>query len=109
MVLSCLACHFCLFGIFSLVTIMARTLYPTELPVRQASWYIKEDATFSDALAAVRRHLWSRLNYDRSPQNPDLFLIPQAALFLLWNQPAIQYEMGKVQPIKSSVFESLVP
>jgi hypothetical protein len=73
----------CLFGIFSLVTLMAKVLYPTELPVRQTSWYIKEDATFSDALAAVRRHLWSRLNYERSPQNPDLFLIPQAALFSL--------------------------
>jgi len=73
----------CLFGIFSLVTIMARTLYPTELPVRQTSWYIKEEATFSDALAAVRKHLWSRLNYERSPHNPDLFLIPQAALFSL--------------------------
>ncbi|HEY5729661.1 MAG TPA: hypothetical protein VIS72_06575, partial [Anaerolineales bacterium] len=69
--------------IFSLVTILARTLYPTELPVRQASWYIKADATFCDALAAVRRHLWSRLNYERSPQFPDLFLIPQAALFSL--------------------------
>jgi hypothetical protein len=73
----------CLFGIFSLVTIMARTLYPTELPVRQTSWYIKEEATFSDALAAVRKHLWSHLNYERSPQNHDLFLIPQAALFSL--------------------------
>jgi hypothetical protein len=73
----------CLFGIFSLVTIMARTLYPTELPVRQTSWYIKEEATFSDALAAVRRHLWSHLNYERSSQNPDLFLIPEAALFSL--------------------------
>jgi hypothetical protein len=73
----------CLFGIFSLVTLMARTLYPTELPVRQTSWYIKDDATFSDALAAVRRHLWSYLNYERSSQNPDLFLIPQAALFSL--------------------------
>jgi len=73
----------CLFGIFSLVTIMARTLYPTELPVRQTSWYIKEEATFSDALAAVRKHLWSRLNYERSPHNPDLFLIPQATLFSL--------------------------
>ena len=73
----------CLFGIFSLVTIMASILFPTELPVRQTSWYLKEDATFSDALAAVRRHLWSRLNYERSPQNPDLFLIPQAALFSL--------------------------
>jgi len=73
----------CLFGIFSLVTIMAKVLYPNELPVRQTSWYIKEDATFSDALAAVRRHLWSRLYYERSPQNPDLFLIPQAAFFSL--------------------------
>jgi hypothetical protein len=62
---------------------MAKLLYPTELPVRQTSWYIKEQATFSDALAAVRKHLWSHLNYERSPQNPDLFLIPQAALFSL--------------------------
>jgi len=73
----------CLFGLFSLVTILAKLLFPTELPVRQTSWYAKEEATFSDALAAVRRHLWSRLNYERSPQNPDLFLIPQAALFSL--------------------------
>jgi hypothetical protein len=73
----------CLFGIFSLVTIMTKMLYPTELPVRQTSWYSKNEATFSDALAAVRKHLWSHLNYERSPQNPDLFLIPQAALFSL--------------------------
>jgi hypothetical protein len=73
----------CLFGIFSLVTIMTKLLYPSELPVRQTSWYIKEEATFSDALAAVRKHLWSHLNYERSLQNPDLFLIPQAALFSL--------------------------
>jgi hypothetical protein len=75
----------CLFGIFSLVTLMAKVLYSDELPVRQTSWYIKNDATFSDALAAVRRHLWSHLNYERSPQNPDLFLIPKAALFSLVN------------------------
>jgi len=73
----------CLFGIFSLVTSMAKVLYPTELPVRQTSWYIKDEATFSDALAAVRRHVWSHSNYERSSQNPDLFLIPEAALFSL--------------------------
>jgi hypothetical protein len=72
-----------LFGIFSLVTIMANVLFPTELPVRQTSWYSKDEATFSDALAAVRKHLWNRLNYKRSSQNPDLFLIPKAALFSL--------------------------
>jgi hypothetical protein len=73
----------CLFGLFSLVTLLAKLLFPTVLPVRQTSWYIKDEATFSDALAAVRRHLWHHLNYTRSSQNPDLYLIPQAALFSL--------------------------
>jgi hypothetical protein len=73
----------CLFGLFSLVTIIAKLLFPNELPVRHNSWYIKEEATFSDALAAVRKHLWQSLNYKRSTQNPDLFLIPKAALFSL--------------------------
>jgi hypothetical protein len=73
----------CLFGLFSLVTIIAKLLFPDELPIRRNSWYIKEEATFSDALAAVRRHLWCHLNYKRSPQNPDLYLIPKAALFSL--------------------------
>jgi hypothetical protein len=73
----------CLFGLFSLVTILAKLLFPDELPIRHNSWYIKEEATFSDALAAVRRHLWQRLNYKRSSQNPDLYLIPKAALFSL--------------------------
>jgi hypothetical protein len=73
----------CLFGLFSLVTLLAKLLFPTVLPVRQTSWYIKDEATFSDALVAVRRHLWHHLNFTRSSQNPDLYLIPQAALFSL--------------------------
>lgn len=73
----------CLFGLFSLVTISAKLLFPNELPLRHNSWYLKEEATFSDALAAVRRHLWGHLNYKRSPQNPDLFLIPKTALYSL--------------------------
>ena len=73
----------CLFGLFSLVVIMAKLLYPENLPVRQTSWYKKDGATFSDALAAVRSHLWSDSNYNRSPQNPDLLLIPQATLSFL--------------------------
>ena len=73
----------CLFGLFSFVALMAKVLYPENLPVRQTSWYKKDGATFSDALAAVRQHLWSRSNYCRSPQSPDLFLIPHAALFSL--------------------------
>jgi hypothetical protein len=49
----------CLFGIFSLVVIMAKLLYPQELPLRQAKWYEKDEAAISDVLAAVRRHLYS--------------------------------------------------
>jgi hypothetical protein len=69
--------------LFSLIMIMAKLLFPKKLPVRHNSWYLKEEATFSDALAAVRRHLWQNLNYSRSSQNPDLFLIPEVDFFSL--------------------------
>jgi len=48
----------CLFGIFSFVVILAKRLFPKSLPVRQAAWYSKEEATFRDVLSAVREHLW---------------------------------------------------
>ncbi len=57
----------CLFGIFTLVTLMAKLLHPTNLPIRQAAWYPKSEATFSDALAAVRRHLWAGSNNYATP------------------------------------------
>ncbi len=68
----------CLFGLFSLVVAMAKTLHPTELPLRQTSWYQKTEATFSDALAAVRQHLWGSFNFDTSSANADMRLIPSA-------------------------------
>ena len=50
----------CLFGLFSLVTLMAvRMVTDGQLPVVQAAWYRKEQATFSDAIAFVRRKLWA--------------------------------------------------
>jgi len=48
----------CLLGLFSLVTLLADALHGTALPPRQRAWYAKPEATFLDALAAVRRHLW---------------------------------------------------
>ena len=57
-----------LLALFSIVTLMASRLATHDrLPVLQASWYRKLNPTFSDALAAVRKHLWS---------NPDLFMSP---------------------------------
>ncbi len=73
----------CLFGIFSLVVIMAKVLHPKELPLRQAEWYEKDEAAFSDVMAAVRRHLWEGPNNSYSANNDEMILIPRSALFSL--------------------------
>jgi hypothetical protein len=70
----------CLMGLFSLVVVMAYTLHPEQLPIRQASWYPKTDATFSDALAVVRRDLWTNFDYSTSTDEDDLYLISETAL-----------------------------
>jgi hypothetical protein len=70
----------CLLGLFSLVVLMAKTLHPQRLPLRDTRWYTKREATFSDALAAVRQHLWDRFNYRTSSADADLCLIPRALL-----------------------------
>jgi len=74
----------CLFGIFSLVVLMVKCLHPDPdtLPARQTAWYPKTEATFSDALAAVRRDFWSK-NFSTSPDTADVLLIPRATLFSL--------------------------
>jgi hypothetical protein len=49
-----------LLGLFSVVVLMAHRMMadrPTEI-VRRAAWYDKSHATFSDALALVRKELW---------------------------------------------------
>jgi hypothetical protein len=70
----------CLFGVFSLVVLMATVLHSDTLPIRQASWYPKREATFSDALAAVRSDLWRSVNCSTSAQDADRLLIPRATL-----------------------------
>jgi hypothetical protein len=70
----------CLFGLFSVIVAMAQTLHPKTLPLRETSWYHKDEATFSDALAAVRGHLWSSFNPSTSPTDADLCLIPRPML-----------------------------
>ncbi len=50
-----------LLGLFSVVTLMAHRLQlhaPGSLRPRACAWYAKSRVTFSDALAAVRAHLW---------------------------------------------------
>jgi hypothetical protein len=56
-----------LLGLFSMVTLWARPLMASNgLFVRQASWYAKKQATFSDTLALVRYHLWRDTTFGMS-------------------------------------------
>ena len=57
----------CLLGLFSLVAVLADRLHGADLPTRRTAWYPKGEATFSDALAAVRRSLWGQRNDATSP------------------------------------------
>jgi len=48
----------CLFGLYSIVTMLAQQLATEKkLTTKSTAWYAKEVATFSDAIAAVRRYL----------------------------------------------------
>ncbi|MGB8644988.1 MAG: transposase [Anaerolineae bacterium] len=66
-----------LFGLFSLVTLLAHQ-HATQnaLPVRQTAWYAKPVPTFSDALAAVRQHLWSDPGFLLSLFKVDIAKVP---------------------------------
>jgi|SRR5579859_396478 len=56
-----------LLGLFSMVTLFARPLIEANgLWVRQASWYPKQQATFSDTIALVRSHLWRETTFGMS-------------------------------------------
>ena len=66
----------CLLGLFSLITLMAHRLHGAQLPKQQASWYAKSDATFSDALAAVRLDLLQIPKCLMSSDRYDRYLFP---------------------------------
>jgi hypothetical protein len=67
----------CLFGLFSIVTLLAHRLHERRaLQVRGASWYQKSLPTFSDALAAVRRDIWRSENMLQSRPARDRYQIP---------------------------------
>jgi hypothetical protein len=77
----------CVLGLVSVVVLMAHAAHPDRLPTRQAAWYPKPEATFSDALAAVRRQLWANYANQNSPSPPGTSLManppPQLLRFLM--------------------------
>lgn len=70
-----------LLGLFSLITLLAHQLTRNQLfPVYSAAWYVKPEATFSDAIALVRRHLWTHTKFVNSPAQTAFVEIPTAVL-----------------------------
>jgi len=68
-----------LLGLFSLVTLYAHSrMRPTGDIVRRAAWYHKPLPTFSDALALVRRELWTQAAFCMSATDPDIVEAPRA-------------------------------
>ena len=73
-----------LLGLFSLVALWAHeTAAGHALVPRVAVWYPKHEPTFSDALATVRRQLWSDLIIETSPPLPEREKIPDDVLYRL--------------------------
>jgi len=65
-----------LFGLYSLVTTLAHTqLRANARSVRTAAWYAKVRPTFSDALAVVRRELWSSCHFAMSESRTEMVKI----------------------------------
>jgi hypothetical protein len=68
-----------LLGVFSVVALLAhRYMAKGEGIVRGAAWYDKRHPTFSDALAMVRRELWSQeATFCGSPEETETVKVPR--------------------------------
>jgi hypothetical protein len=70
-----------LLGLFSFVTLLADSLHKQgKLQIATSAWYKKENPTFSDALAAVRRLLWNNINLSTPYNQVDMMKIPKPLL-----------------------------
>jgi DDE superfamily endonuclease len=68
-----------LFGLYSLVALMAHELFQAEEPVlRTAAWYVKERPTFSDTLAVIRRELWRTCHFSMSAFSEEMVKLPRS-------------------------------
>lgn len=70
-----------LFGLFSLITLMANELKKADkLKIRSAAWYEKEVATFSDAIGCVRQQIWEFQSFQTSENEYEVIKIPRSFL-----------------------------
>jgi hypothetical protein len=67
------------FGVYSSVTLAAAHLLGGQpAPVRTTTWYPKPQATFSDAMAFVRRALWRADSFSISGASLEMVKIPRS-------------------------------
>lgn len=68
-----------LLGLFSFVTLVAHDHWTCGTPrVRGAAWYHKQEPTFSDAIAVVRRSLWAHQVFQTASPDANLQILPRA-------------------------------
>ena len=71
----------CLMGMFSLVAMVAQELSKQgKLKMRQAVWYHKEVATFSDAIGCVRQQIWEWQSFQTAGAEVEMLKIPRSYL-----------------------------
>jgi ribosomal protein L28 len=65
-----------LFGLFSIVILMAQAFFPDgNVPLPQDAWYPKDHACFHDLLALVRRRIWHQYLFQTGANSPALRLV----------------------------------
>ncbi len=70
-----------LLGLFAIITLLANSLHKQgKLQIATSAWYKKEKPTFSDAIAAVRRLLWNKVDISTSDNQEDIIKIPKPLL-----------------------------
>lgn len=75
-----------LMGLYSIVTLLAHSLHQQgRLACQVSSWYRKEQLTFSDALAGVRRCLWQEMNFS-TLQEDTVHVKMSRHQFQLWQE-----------------------
>lgn len=71
----------CLMGMFSLIAMVAEELSKQgKLKMRQAIWYQKQMATFSDAIGCVRQQIWEWQSLQTSGAEVEMIKIPRQYL-----------------------------
>jgi len=71
----------CLYGMFSMITMVAQELSKNgKLKMRQAVWYHKQVATFSDAIGCVRQQIWEWKSFQTSGSEVEMIKIPRLYL-----------------------------